>query len=1444
MKKGFSGKKLLSGVLALLMTATNAVTAVNALDGGSAIARYTAFQKGTVSRSWDVADNVIQHNNDAYASDFYNVRLVDDSSKYPSEAHLAMSDFSSGILNVLFDFKTDVAMNDTILGFYDNTDMVFGLKTVDGYIYLCGSGTESTRLCAFAPNTTYIVKADLDMDNDKVKSVQVNGVTYATDAALVKNGATINSFLIKTTEEATGVVLNENFYADANYIVREEFSGSRSAVGDDWTVSEGCSVHKKNNLWNDKYDLSINASSAQATAEKSFDAVSGKIAFDISFLQPDKGGSFEVALYGSDNKAVAVTSDGSYLYSGSAKNTTDQIAKFPENVYSHIRVVANTGSKTADIYFNERLVKSAVPFEAQVEQLDKIKVIAEAGCKPLYVDDIFVSFVQDYPSDYPVIENVPAKTSGAPLVSMQVCPMWTQGQHYGWDFIKNSSDYRQPILGYYDETSTEMMDWTIKYMKEHGVDFMNICVYPNDPEDSTQVVTPATNTSTRNSGFINAYLNSRYCDQMNFAIFFEANGLASYGNEYYDDFFESVLPQYIEMYFSHPQYQKIDGRPVFGIYSISQFADMLDTGRWQDGILKTIRIQNGIKKIRSMCKEAGVGDPYIVAHQSYKYISDAADYGFDAVTAYGYSVDSNYTVQKKTMEDAIAKCKSEGIDFLASVEPMCDNAAWRTKAGFMHTGEQTEEIIAWVNNTLTSGYTPSKGKTKVINFATWDEYGEGHIMAPTVGNGFAYLDAIRSTTTDGGSHTDAIPTEEQKARFTRMYNQDRKVKDVYFTTEDDVPLNHQVYNLRTENTGVREIPGAVKKTWNLKLGHDENAVELKSGISKLTKTESGIVVTPDSGVLSTDLWVNPKITITDTEGIDLSDVSYIKLRVKRNSAAYGGFVSWTSNFYDEISMGRNVYFNYGNTSDVEDIYVPMYRSPAWAGTLKTLEISLGFTTSNEPYTVESVSLLQDLSVAQKPKVVTNNQTAVLEDNFRVIDSTVMVPINQVAKIVGIDKFNVYNSTNSYLLQYGGLKAMFTLGENTADVNGQTVELEQPAFKVSDAVNDTVYIPLSLFKTIFYDNAIEYYSNSNSLYALKNVPQKSKEIYTINGDSFSRKVSLAVEKNSDGKIIAQATTKDPQLAYGGLSVSAEDVNIIEIRMFSDTNTKFEMFFRKDTDTEWNNAKRVSGSVQKGYNILTIETKDIETWSDTITDIRFDPVTDASILLCVDSFSLMSDVSDEVKLPEVEVEPEPEPEPDPDYNFKPIHTLSVERNVSVFGKTDTEFAGKTVSVLLLDKDADIKNITAGDVLYLNECKVGSDGRYSIEFMCPSTLDLDNCKVFAKVGKREVTKSIITAVSKVSDVIDYSVALDVSGNIATLIANPEDVYGFDAPHCEYNMIFAGYDSSDRALQVVIGEKNERTMEIPLADGVTNVKAFLLRNVIQFIPLCENADMEVTNE
>jgi hypothetical protein len=170
-----------------------------------------------------------------------------------------------------------------------------------------------------------------------------------------------------------------------------------------------------------------------------------------------------------------------------------------------------------------------------------------------YLDNINVFSLSDVPIDY-VPKPQPVKKDDM-YVGMMSCPIWREGNHFGWDKI-NPFPERKPYLGYYDEGSSEVADWEIKFLTEHGIDYEIFCWYVprNWKESPIQPRMPAIE---------NALFHAKYKDMLKFSIMWE-NGA---GRTTPQGFKKYIVPFWLEYYFKNPNFLVVDNKPVLYVYS-------------------------------------------------------------------------------------------------------------------------------------------------------------------------------------------------------------------------------------------------------------------------------------------------------------------------------------------------------------------------------------------------------------------------------------------------------------------------------------------------------------------------------------------------------------------------------------------------------------------------------------------------------------------------------------------------------------------------------------------------------------------------------------------------------------------------------------------------------------------------------------------------------------
>ena len=175
------------------------------------------------------------------------------------------------------------------------------------------------------------------------------------------------------------------------------------------------------------------------------------------------------------------------------------------------------------------------------------------------------------------------------------------------------------------------------------------------------------------------------------------------------------------------------------------------------------------------------------------------------------------------------------------------------------------------------------------------------------------------------------------------------------------------------------------------------------------------------------------------------------------------------------------------------------------------------------------------------------------------------------------------------------------------------------------------------------------------------------------------------------------------------------------------------------------------------------------------------------------------------------------------------------VNIEGELGSSYSGKFVSLMLLDKSAELGNVQSADIKYINQLRVAVDGTYKISFSLPQEVNAGDCVVYARVGNENVTSSVVTAVSNIYETVDYNLGLtvDVASATATVaIKDDFELVGSDS--IEFFPMLCFYDASGKLINCARGGKNETVLTALLPDNVYKTKAFVWKDMITAIPLC----------
>lgn len=161
-----------------------------------------------------------------------------------------------------------------------------------------------------------------------------------------------------------------------------------------------------------------------------------------------------------------------------------------------------------------------------------------------------------------------------------------------WDMVRQTIPARKPLLGWFDETDPENVDWQVKWATEHGISAYCCCWYWNKGVQ-------------RLDHWVQAYYRSQHHRHLKwYMMYANHNQPGAHSTE--DQV--AVSRFWIDNYFKTPEYYTVDGKPVVVYCS----ADNLDRDFINEAAAKGEKLERGEGMKRAlaiterMAKEAGL----------------------------------------------------------------------------------------------------------------------------------------------------------------------------------------------------------------------------------------------------------------------------------------------------------------------------------------------------------------------------------------------------------------------------------------------------------------------------------------------------------------------------------------------------------------------------------------------------------------------------------------------------------------------------------------------------------------------------------------------------------------------------------------------------------------------------------------------------------------------
>lgn len=311
---------------------------------------------------------------------------------------------------------------------------------------------------------------------------------------------------------------------------------------------------------------------------------------------------------------------------------------------------------------------------------------------------------------------------------------------------------RQPLWGYEMDNDPLVVEKWIDVAVEHGI---NVFVYDWYWYDEGPFLESALN-----DGFLKARNNSKiqfYIMWANHDVRYNYWNVHKYKDDESilwnakvdEDNYKIIVDRVINQYFKKPNYFKIDGKPVFSIFSINKLMESFggDAGK----------TRQALDYFRDEVKKAGFPDLHIQWNQgggaimtkevATSFSERVQNMGFNSVAMYNmgginedYLVYGSNSIKIRTQMDSILDvplfpCVSIGWD----VTPRFPNHGVKDVVHYHNSPESFAALLSKAKEYADSH--PEQPKLITIN--AWNEWVEGSYLLPDMLYGFDYLEAVR-----------------------------------------------------------------------------------------------------------------------------------------------------------------------------------------------------------------------------------------------------------------------------------------------------------------------------------------------------------------------------------------------------------------------------------------------------------------------------------------------------------------------------------------------------------------------------------------------------------------------------------------------------------------------------------------------------------------------------
>jgi hypothetical protein len=723
---------------------------------------------------------------------------------------------------------------------------------------------------------------------------------------------------------------------------------------------------------------------------------------------------------------------------------------------------------------------------------------------------------------------VPVDT-GDKIVVAQSCNLW--GSRYFWEST-NPVLYpeRTPLMGYYDENYDVSTDWQIKMAVENGIDGLFSCWFRQKGNGGKAPVMSSFD------GLTHSLANSaQHREYLKWAIQWENSNDSADGVSDINDFLNNVVPFWIEEYFSKSNYLKVEGKPIVSIYSLSKFIS--DVGGEENA-------KNAITQFRQAVAVAGYPGVILMTAENTnttQSFAAAKEIGIDYIYSYHiptfmdtYPTDANITSESYVQSHIDSwnnfDYNSE-VPYIMTVSSGWDARPWGTPAPVWEIPPNLYEGLLDEAKTRMNAKSDENLSGKLLFLDNWNEYAEGHYIAPTEKYGFDYINAIRRIFSDATTEPDnLLPNKNQIPQL--------------------LTIKHATSLTVTTANGADAIPqpyGTLRMDYQAEPLGDNGFMSVKwevyemDGVTPTTKASiSG------DGLLTAKSNGQVKVIVTDNGQPALKGEKIITISNQPENLARGKTV--TASTYADYGAAGIYYPSNAVDGNMDSWWlVDGVQYPSWLqvdlGEPKALGTIIQYAAVSQTYKFkiegsldgENWVLMVDRSIVG---VTGDKITEAVNGSYRYVKMTFL----QANAWPSSKEFEIYGSTGEVIPDNIPVAAINVTGEggtNEITINGQSLQMIAdvlPANATNKAVAWSVWAEdgQSPTEVAFIDNTGLLYPNKNGTVLVRaEAGDGSGVMGTVPVNITGQKVNLAYKKQSTASEYAN---------YGGDAVFSPDLAV--------------------------------------------------------------------------------------------------------------------------------------------------------------------------------------------------------------------------------------------------------------------------------------------------------------